>query len=125
VRLISAGVIAVLFACGDNFARPAALPVALHVRPVGADRAVAVNIGITLALEALPIDADSTVVGAAVIASWRSSDTSVANVSNQGVLQSHCTGTTTTVLATAFIAAGPLAGTLPVMVGSTGPRCAP
>ncbi len=124
VRLIGVGVVAVLFACGDNVSGPTTEAVALHLRPIAADGPFAINLGTSLALEALPIAADSTVVAGPIAATWRSSDTTVVGITAQGVLQSHCAGSTT-VVATAPLAGRSLSGTLPIIVASTGTACAP
>jgi hypothetical protein len=113
-----------LVACHAVIVGPSAQAVALHVRPIPGDGSFVMNIGDSLAFEALPVASDSTVVGPAVIASWRSNDTTIVSVTDQGVLQSHCAGSTT-VEATATVAGHSLFGTRQVVVGSTGPRCVP
>ena len=102
---------------------PATRAVALHVRAAGTDVGFAMNIGAHVALEALPIAADSTVVSGPVMASWQSSDTVVATITGQGVLYAHCVGHTTVTAAT-DLAGQHLIGARVVDVATTGPACA-
>jgi hypothetical protein len=90
---------------------------------MGSDVPVALNIGSEVSLEALPITADSTVIGTAVAASWQSSDTVVATITTQGVLRAICVGNTLVTAAT-DLGGQYLVGARAVAVATTGPACA-
>ena len=123
LRVIGVSLALGVAACHRDVTAPP-LPVALHVRPVGSDAPFALKTGAVVPLEALPIASDSTVLGTATPATWSSSDTSVATVTSVGVVQARCVGETT-VSAMATISGRSLAGSVVVLVGTTGARCAP
>ena len=115
-----------LVACGDSESGPHAQPVALHIEAPGfglPGMFVEVNVGTTMNLEAIPIAPDSTLLEPAVTATWQSSDTNVATISNKDVFRAHCIGVST-VTAVAVVGGRTLSGSMPVGVGTTGANCA-
>jgi len=110
-------------ACGDTLVAPPIRAVALHVRAAGSDAPFVVNVGVELALEAIPITADSVLAGPAVNATWHSSDTTIATVSEHGILHSYCVGTTL-ITASTSVTGNTVSGMRPVTIATTGPTCA-
>lgn len=111
-----------LAACGSS--TEPGLAVALHLRPLGYEGGFAVNIGETLALEAIPVAADSTFIGTAITAHWSSADTAKAVITDQGILHTRCVGTVR-IDATGVIHGQSITGHLPVAIGTVGAACAP
>jgi len=126
LRTLGALIAGGLVACADTRDAPQAPPVALHIQAPGfgvSGTFLEVNVGTTLNLEALPIAADSTLLGSAVTAAWQSSDTTVATITNKGVFESKCVGAVT-VTAVADIGGHTVSGSIPVGVGTTAGKCA-
>ncbi len=112
-------------ACGGGASAPQPQPVALHLEAPGfgvPGTFLEVNIGTTMNLQALPIAADSTLVGAPALATWQSDDTNVATVTNKGAFRSNCVGVAT-ITAMATVGGRTISGSIPIGVGSTGGKC--
>jgi hypothetical protein len=120
---LSIGIMVLALACQQASDPTSTVAVALHVSPSGLDGPFIVNVGTDLLLAAVPVAADSTRLGPAVLATWTSSDTVIATVAADGRVHTRCSGTAL-VTATAITAGRTLRGARAVLVETSGLRCA-